>query len=598
MWRDYARLLHFSKKHIPLLLGAACLMVVSAIFDCAQIGAIIPLIDKIFTNNPIVLPAMVPQFLHHFADKINAMDRMVMFKGLLIGFPIAYVIYAISSYWKSVLMDMVSQLTMMDVKNMLYRKYQELSLDFYAKKRQGELMSRITNDVTNIGHSLSYGMSDLIYQSVLAVSFTIMALVLNWQMVFIIIVIFPIMALLVYRVGKQLKKYVIITQEATADLNTQLAETIQGVRIIKGFCREEQEIKRCESINKSIYKLSMKRVRRTLMVAPITEFIAIVAVMVILLVGGGSVMRGEQSFGVFAALIASLLSIMRPVKKVAGAHNINQQGIGAAERVYDVLEAKATIVDAHDAAVMPMPKDGIELSDVWFSYEEEDGYVLKGVSHLFPVGKTTAIVGPTGCGKSTILNMFPRFYDPQKGTIKSDGADIRMFTMASIRDHIGMVTQDQILFHDSIRENLRYGKRDATDEEIKVACVKALAWEFIEKMPHGLDTVIGDRGFRLSGGQKQRLCIARAILRDPQILLLDEATSALDAESEQLVQKALDNLMEGRTVVVVAHRLSTIKHASCILVMQSGEIVQKGTHDELYLSSPLYKKLADLNFAM
>jgi subfamily B ATP-binding cassette protein MsbA len=591
-------MLHFSKRHLPLLFAASGLMVLSAIFDCAQIGAIIPLIDKIFTNNPIVLPKMVPAFLHHFADKINAMDRMVMFKLLLTCFPIAYIFYGLSSYGKGVLMDMVSQRTMQDVKNLLYRKYQDLSMDFYSKKRQGELMSRITSDVNNIGHSLSYGLSDSIYQSVLAVSFTIMALLLNWKMVFIILAIFPIMALLVYRIGKQLKQFVKIAQIANADLSTQLAETIQGVRIIKGFSREMYEVGRFESINKRIYKLNMKRVRRTLMVAPVTEFIAIVAVMVILLVGGGSVLRGEQSFGVFATLIAALLSIMRPVKKVAGAHNINQVGIAAAERVYEILDVKPTIQDDADAGAMPQPVNGITFDDVWFMYEKEDGNVLKGISHHFPVGKTTAIVGPTGCGKSTILNLFPRFYDPQKGTIKVDGVELRTYTMASIRGHIGMVTQEMILFHDTIRANIKYGRMDASEEDVIESCRKALAWEFIEKLPHGLDTIIGDRGFRLSGGQKQRLCIARAILRDPQILLLDEATSALDAESEQLVQKALDNLMEGRTVIVVAHRLSTIKHASCILLMQNGEVLQKGTHEELYIASPLYKKLADLNFTM
>lgn len=596
--REYFRMLLFAKQQISYLLLGVIFMMLSAIFDFAQIGAIIPIIDKIFNDKAVILPEGMPDFVVSLVDKINSYDQIFLFKALIIGFPILYLLRGITNYLKGLFMDIVAHKTMVSVKNTLYKKYQELSLDFYSKKRQGELISRITNDVQAIGNSMSYGLTDTFYQSIQAIGFTAMALMLNWKLVFIVVLMFSVIGWLMHTIGRQLKGYMRNSQEILADLNTLLSETIQGVRIIKGFSRQDHEIERCEQINNQYYKCMLKGIRRMKLLSPLTEIVGVFAVVVILIIGGRDVLDGKQSFGVFAGLIAALLSIMRPVKKVANAHGINQQGIAASERIYDILDVAPKIVDKENAVELMDPKKSIVFDSVNFSYDKEDGLVLKKISHEFPVGKTTAIVGPTGCGKSTILNLISRFYDPDSGTITVDGVDIRDVTVSSLLDKMGIVTQDMVLFHESIRENLKYGKLDATDEEIEEACKKALAWDFILKLPEGLDTIIGDRGFRLSGGQKQRLCIARAILRDPQILLLDEATSALDAESESLVQQALDYLMENRTVLVVAHRLSTIKHASCILVVENGEITDKGTHDELIASSKLYEKLAKLNFSI
>ena len=596
--RDYFKMLSFAGKQLPLFIIAVLFMLISAALECAQIGALIPLFDKIFNDQQIILPSGVPDFLVHIAELINRFDRHVLYRFTIILIPVLFFLRAVSFYFKGFFMDMIAQKTVMDVKNRLYRKYQALSLDFYSKKRQGELMSRITNDVSALGHSISYGIADTFYESVHSVGLITLAAMLNWAMFSKVMIIFPIMAYIVYFIGKQLKRFTKSTQATAADLNTLLSETIQGVRIIKGFSREDHEIKRCEEINKRFYKLSLKSIRRNKLISPITEYLGVLAVVVLLLVCGGDVFEKRISFGVFAAFIGAFLAVMRPVKKVANAHGENMKGIAASERIYEILDITASVKDKEDAIDMPMPRKQIEFTDVSFAYDEEDGLVLKNISHAFPVGQTTAIVGPTGCGKSTILNLISRFYDPTEGVILIDGIDLRNMSSKSLRSHIGIVTQDMILFHESIRDNLKYGKLDATDDEIIEACRKALAWDFVEKLPQGLDTVVGDRGFRLSGGQKQRLCIARAILKDPHILLLDEATSALDAESEQLVQKALDNLMEKRTVLVVAHRLSTIRHASCILVMKDGQVLERGTHEELIKTSPLYEKLARLNFNM
>jgi len=418
------------------------------------------------------------------------------------------------------------------------------------------------------------------------------------MLVIVLGVMLPVISAVVLRIGRQLKYFSRLTQETAADMTSLLNESIQGVHVIRGFSREPQEVKRFDKVNSSWCKYTLKGIRRNILLQPVTEFISVLGIVALLYFGGREVLAGRMSFGVFILFVVSLVSVVRPVKKLSNVHGINQQALASSERVYEILDRSVSVADAGNAVEIPAPRTAIEFRNVSFSYDLDDGWVLRDVSHSFEIGKVTAIVGPTGCGKSTTLNLIPRFYDPQKGMIAVDDTDIRTVRQSSLREKIGIVTQETILFHDTIRENLRYGKIDATDEEIFDACRQALAYEFIRKMPQGLDTVVGDRGVRLSGGQKQRLCIARAILRNPQILLLDEATSALDAESEHYVQQALNNVMEGRTVIVVAHRLSTVKHASCILVMNEGRIVQKGTHDELLETSPLYKKLADLHFSL
>jgi subfamily B ATP-binding cassette protein MsbA len=341
----------------------------------------------------------------------------------------------------------------------------------------------------------------------------------------------------------------------------------------------------------------IKGIRRNLVLAPVSDLLASIAVVVVFWLGGRYVMEGKISFGVFALFLTALISILRPIKKLAAVYGINQQATAASRRLYDILDLDPKIVDAPSAVACLAPKKTIRFDKVSFRYNKgEEAWTIRDFAHDFKIGSTTALVGPTGCGKTTIINMILRFYDADNGRVLFDDQDVRDVTLASLRQHIALVTQEMILFNETIRANLQYGKLDATDDEIREAARQALAWEFIEKMPQGLDTVIGDRGFKLSGGQKQRLCIARAILKNPRILLLDEATSALDAESEFFVQQALDNLMKNRTVIVIAHRLSTIRNADCIIVMDKGEIVQKGVHDELIKSSDLYSRLASYHF--
>ncbi len=587
----------FSRRNLHYLVGGVLCMFASTLFEGVQFGAIVPLADRIFTNKPIILPAGMPEFIAKLAAQLNAIDRNQIFYSIIFLIPVFFILKGIFFYAQGYFMNEVAQRSVSDVRGDLFRKYQELSLDFYSQKRQGELMSRITNDTGFISQAISYGMTDLVYQSLLAVMFAGIAFVISWKMVLIVLVVFPLNALLIYTIGKTIKKQSIYSQESMADLNSILVETNQGVAIVKAFSRENHEIDRFDAVNKRYYKAIVKGLRRNLVLAPVSEVLAAIAVVVVFWIGGKYVLQGKMSFGVFALFLTSLISILRPIKKLTAVYGINQQALAATKRLYDILDWKPSVVDLPAAVEGRPPEKYIRFHDVSFKYEKaEERWIIKNFSHDFEVGKTTALVGPTGCGKTTIINMILRFYDPDKGVVLFDDQDIKQVTVNSLRRHEGLVTQDMILFNETIRENLRYGKLDATDNEIIEAAHQALAWEFIERMPNGLDTVIGDRGFKLSGGQKQRLCIARAILKNPRILLLDEATSALDAESEFFVQQALDNLMKNRTVIVIAHRLSTIRHASCILVMDQGKIIQKGMHDQLMKSSELYARLANYHF--
>jgi subfamily B ATP-binding cassette protein MsbA len=595
--KEYIRMIRFARHNLHYLIAGTACMAVSTLFEGVQFGALVPLADRIFTNKVIVLPQGMPPFLVQWADQFNAMDRYAIFYGLIYLIPIFFVFKGIFFYLQGNFMTTVAQRTVVDAREELFRKYQELSLDFYSQKRQGELMSRITHDASFIGHAISYGLTDMVYQSLLAVMFAFIALTISWKMVLVIIVLFPINGALIYIIGKSIKKQSIYSQQFMADLNSVMAETSQGVSIVKAFSREGHEIDRFQEVNNRFYKAVIKGLRRSLMIAPISEVLSAIAVVVVFWFGGRYVMEGKMSFGVFALFLTSLISILRPIRKLTAVYGINQQALASSKRIYDILDWKAQIVDAPNAVDCQAPEKAIRFDQVFFRYNKGDErWTIRNFSHDFEIGKTTALVGPTGCGKTTIINLILRFYDVEMGRVLLDLQDIKDVTTISLRRHVALVTQDMILFNETIRSNLQYGKLDATDDEIREAARQALAWEFIEKMPQGLDTVIGDRGFKLSGGQKQRLCIARAILKNPRILLLDEATSALDAESEYFVQQALDNLMKDRTVIVIAHRLSTIRNADCILVMEEGQIVQKGIHDDLLNTSELYARLASYHF--
>ncbi len=594
--QDYLKLMRFLKGHGREFALAVFFMLISSLFQGAQFSLLVPLTDRIMTNKKIILPNKVPPFFQDMVDRFNGMDINTLFWVVPLGFFTMIIVKLLTAFCYDYLMNDISQKIMRDVRSKLYEKLQQLSLDYYSKKRTGELISRITNDVQTIENAISYAVTDMFRQPFMIIIFITMVFTIYFKAAMIIFIMFPLIAIPMAIVGKRLRKIAKGSQEKMADINSHLLETISGVRVVKAFSMENYEIERFRKQNHGYYKLKMKGIKRMLVLSPVSEVVGTACGLTLFMVLGKQVMDGHLSFGVFGLFMGSILQIISPVKKLANVHAINQQALAANTRIYDVLDAKPTVVQKPDARELGPIKRGVKFEGVDFSYDLGSEHVLQNIDLDINVGELVAIVGPTGGGKSTLVNLIPRFYDPAAGRVTIDGIDLKDVTFPSLRRQIGIVNQETILFNDTVKNNIAYGSGEANDEEIEEAAKLAFAHQFVMKMPQGYGTFVGDRGFRLSGGEKQRLTIARAILRNPPILILDEATSQLDSESEKYVQEALDRLMVGRTVIAIAHRLSTIIKADKIVVVEAGQIVGLGRHEELLQTCPLYKRLYETQF--
>ncbi|MCM8799179.1 MAG: ABC transporter ATP-binding protein/permease [Candidatus Omnitrophica bacterium] len=587
--KEYLRLLRFLKPYIGALILASLCMLFSTLFDGVSLTMIVPLADKVLTDKKIIIPTKLPSVLERFIQNINNTPASILLNTMAIVVLVLFIFKGIFNFLQGYLMSDIGQRLVRDMRAKVYSKIQNLSLEYFSQKRSGELVSRITNDVGLLENALSYGLTDLIYEGSKLLLFTFLIFFIHFRLAVISLVIFPLVSFPIIRIGKILKKLSYRSQEKMADINSLLYETISGARIVKSFCRENYEMERFNQHNQRYYKLMMKSIKRTLVLSPLTEFIGALAGIFVFLLAGREVILGKLSFGVFGLFLGSLLSLIRPFKKLSQVHALNQKAIAASNRIYEVLDAQPKVYDAKDAEVLGSIRESIVFENVWFSYSGEP--VLKDINITVKIGEVVGIVGLSGSGKSTLVDMIPRFYDPQKGRILIDGKDIKKFKLSSLREKIGMVTQETILFNDTVKANIAYGKLSASDREIEEAASKANAKNFIEKLPQGYDTIIGDRGIRLSGGERQRIAIARAILKDPPIVILDEATSQLDSESERIVQEALQSLMVGRTVFIVTHRLSTVRDCDKIFVLDKGRIVEEGSHQELLKKDGLYKRL-------
>lgn len=588
--QDYRRLFKFAKPYYGLLILAGIFMGIVTLLDVFRLSAIVPVIDRIFTNKPIMFTSgRFPILIENILNQLNNLTPLKVLYLLLIVVPIALIIRAVFEFLQSYIMADVGQKVIRDVRNLIYEKLQTLSLDYFTQKRSGELVSRITNDVKLIENAVSYALTDLVYQSFQVISFAVLTFLINWKFALVSLVLLPLVAIPMVTVGKVLRKLSKKSQEKMADINSLLVETFMGVRIVRAFCMEAKEIAKFKGQNQDYYKIAMKSIKRMLVLGIATELIGVAAALFIIFYGGRQVIEGRLSFGVFALFMAALLSLIRPFKKLSQVNSIVQQAVAAVKRIYEVLDVQPSIKEIADAKALSPIKEAIVFRNISFSYG--DKVILEEINLEVKLGSVLAIVGPSGVGKTTLVDLIPRFYDPCDGGILIDGQDIREVTLQSLRNQIGVVTQETILFNDTVKANISYGKPNATDAQIKQVAIQAYADEFISHLPRGYDTVIGDRGMKLSGGEKQRIAIARALLKNPPILILDEATSQLDTESERIVQQALEGLIQGRTVFIIAHRLSTVKSASQIVVLDKGRIVEKGTHQQLLEKNGLYKRL-------
>lgn len=486
-----------------------------------------------------------------------------------------------------------------DIRNQIYQKINSLSLGFFSEERKGDIIARMSGDVQEVENSIMSSLDMLFKNPILILFYFVTLICISWQLTLFTILFVPPFGWFMGVVGKKLKAHSIEAQALWSDTMSMVEETLGGLRIIKAFCAEEKMNKRFNQVNSS-YRDNIMRVNiRQQMAHPMSEFLGTILIVVVLWFGGILVLDyGRIDGPTIIFYLVMLYSIINPLKEFSKASYNIPKGLASMERIDKILQAEVEIKDKENPEHISSFEHQIEFRHVSFAYTDHQNdelvYVLKDINLVIPKGKTIALVGQSGSGKSTMLDLIPRYYDVQEGEVLIDGINVKDLCVHDLRQLIGNVNQEAILFNASFKDNIRFGKTDATDEEIANAAKIANAYEFITKSEHGFDTNIGDRGGRLSGGQRQRVSIARAILKNPPILILDEATSALDTESERLVQDALEILMKTRTTVAVAHRLSTIKHADEICVLHEGKIVERGTHDELIRKDGYYKKLHDM----
>lgn len=480
-----------------------------------------------------------------------------------------------------------------DIRNQIDRKITDLPLGFFSEERKGDILARVSGDVNEIETSIMSSLDMLFKNPILIMIYLIAMVVISWQLTLFVLVLLPVAGYIMGQVGKKLKKRSLLGQQQWGGLMSQIEETLSGLRIIKAFNAENKIKERFEKSNDIFRQTTMRIYRRQQMAHPMSEFLGTVTIAIVLWYGGTLILSNNSSIeaSTFIYYLVIFYSIINPAKDFSKSFYAIQKGLASMERVDKILKAESNIHNPEHPKPIALTEK-IEYRDVWFKYQNE--WVLKGVNLTIPKGKTIALVGQSGSGKSTMVDLLPRFYDVDKGRIVIDGTDIREATLFDLRGLMGNVNQEAILFNDTFFNNISFGVEHATPEQVKEAARIANAHEFIMASENGYDTNIGDRGGKLSGGQRQRISIARAILKNPSILILDEATSALDTESERLVQEALENLMRNRTTIVIAHRLSTIRNADEICVMHEGEIVERGRHEELLAQNGYYRKLCDM----
>lgn len=539
--------------------------------------------------------AYLPFVIKDMVDQVLSEKNTTMLNWIVLSIVVVFVIRGIAYYGQSYLMNYVGQRVIIDIRKAVFEKLQRLSMSFYDKHKTGTIMSYVTNDVSALQSAMVDNVVEMITETVILVASIVMMIYLDWKLFLVTFATFPVVLFFIDSFGKRIRKSGSRIQEAAADITSVLQEVASSPRVIKSFVREGYEVDRFDKENMNNFRANMKYAQLSSTLTPTIEFVAAIGVSIILWYGGNSVINGSITAGSLVAFLTYAVNISNPIKRLSRVIGNIQRALAAAQRVFDVLDLPEDIKNAPDAKLLPKVKGDVRFNDVSFAYNENEE-VLSHVSFEVKPGEMIAFVGPSGAGKSTVASLLPRFYDATNGSITIDGQDIRKVTLDSLREQVGIVPQETVLFNGSVYDNILYGRLDATREEVEAAAKAANAHDFIMQLPNGYETMLGDRGMNISGGQRQRISIARAILKNPQILILDEATSALDTESERVVQEALDRLMVGRTSFVIAHRLSTIKNADKIMVLEKGQLIEKGNHDELMAMDGLYAHLYKIQY--
>lgn len=537
----------------------------------------------------------IPWIIKDMIDEVLADKNGTMLNWIAASIIAIFIVRGLFWYGQNYLMSYVGQSVIIDIRAAVFKKLQRLSVSFYDKNKTGTIMSYVTNDVNALQSAMVENTIEMITEGFILIGSVVAMIYLDWRLTLFTVCTFPVVLWFMEFFGKKIRKTGGRIQECTADITSVLQESVASARVIKSFVREDYEVDRFDVENKANFRANMKNAQLMATLTPVVELVAAIGVTMIIWYGGNNVINGTITAGSLVAFLTYAANISNPIKRLTRVIGNIQKALAAAQRVFMIIDMPEEIAESRDAKQLPEVSGKVEFQNVSFAYNDK-GNVITDLSFSVKPGEVIAIVGPSGAGKSTIANLLPRFYDVNKGDIKIDGHSVREVTLDSLREQVGIVPQETMLFNGSVYNNILYGRLDATKEEIEAAAKAANAHDFIMQLTDGYETKLGDRGVNLSGGQRQRIAIARAILKNPRILILDEATSALDTESERVVQEALDRLMVGRTSFVIAHRLSTVKNADKILVLEKGNLVESGTHDELLALDGLYAHLYKIQY--
>lgn len=537
----------------------------------------------------------IPWIIKDMIDEVLADKNGTMLNWIAASIIAIFVVRGLFWYGQNYLMSYVGQSVIIDIRAAVFKKLQRLSVSFYDKNKTGTIMSYVTNDVNALQSAMVENTIEMITEGFILIGSVVAMIYLDWRLTLFTVCTFPVVLWFMEFFGKKIRKTGGRIQECTADITSVLQESVASARVIKSFVREDYEVDRFDVENRANFRANMKNAQLMATLTPVVELVAAIGVTMIIWYGGNNVINGTITAGSLVAFLTYAVNISNPIKRLTRVIGNIQKALAAAQRVFMIIDMPEEIAESRDAKQLPEVSGKVEFQNVSFAYDDK-GNVITDLSFSVKPGEVIAIVGPSGAGKSTIAKLLPRFYDVNKGDIKIDGHSVREVTLDSLREQVGIVPQETMLFNGSVYNNILYGRLDATKEEIEAAAKAANAHDFIMQLTDGYETKLGDRGVNLSGGQRQRIAIARAILKNPRILILDEATSALDTESERVVQEALDRLMVGRTSFVIAHRLSTVKNADKILVLEKGNLVESGTHDELLALDGLYAHLYKIQY--